>query len=301
MKTIHIPPDKNACVHLLFAAIGLRQVVCFKDGFFENISYDATRILQWIDANNVANLYFHDCQSLTIIPNGYKLTDLTSASFSRASIDIAGNTLLTYGSVRCVKLGGCQFTQRPIDLHLNLLIALGGHSDDGETFYLKKTWDNCTDDFEFDCRTGNGISSVGLTIHAILSCCALPNHTKCKLTYVALEISVQTVIQLVSQYRPLIVNESERTVIFEKTNSYSNHKLVLEHVPIDQNYLFTLCSFAAMLKFKLVIDNFEYDPCITEYLKSFISFDLDDTNSTILIDGATSFIHNQNDIHKLIC
>ncbi|CAF0895055.1 unnamed protein product [Rotaria sp. Silwood1] len=300
-KTIHIPSDKNVCVHLLFAAISLKQKVSFKDGFFDNICHDVTRILQWIDEYNIADLYFHNHQLLKIIPNDHKLTDLTSASFSRASIDIAGHTLLKYGIVSCVKLGGCQFTDRPIDLHLNLLVALGGHSDDGETFYLKKNWNNCNDEFEFDCRTKNGISSVGLTIHALLSCCALPSHIQCKLTYVALEISVQTVITLASQYRPMIVNDSERIIIFEKNHLYSKHDLVLEHVPIDQIYLFTMCSFAAMLQFKLIIDNFEYDQCITEYLKSFISITIDDTNQNAIVDGRTSFIHNHNDTHKLIC
>ncbi|CAF4621077.1 unnamed protein product, partial [Rotaria sp. Silwood2] len=301
IRTIHIPSDKNVCVHLLFAAIGLRQIVCFKDGFFENNCLDVTRILQWIDDYNIADIYFYNNQSLKIIPNKYKLTDLTSASFSRASIDIAGNTLLTYGIVRCIKLGGCQFTHRPIDGHLNLLVALGGYSDDGETFYLKKDWNNCNDDFEFDCRTKNGISSVGLTIHALLSCCALPNHIQCKLTYVALEISVQTVITLASQYRPMIVNHSERIIIFEKNHLYSNHDLVLEHIPIDQIYLFTMCSFAAMLQFKFIINNFEYDQCITEYLKSIMLININDTNQNIIIDGKTSFTHNQNDRHKLIC
>lgn len=300
-KAICIPPDKNVCVHLLFTAIILRQIVCFKNGFFENISYDVTRILQWIDEHNIAHLYFHNSQSLTIVPNGYQLIDLTTAAFSRASINIAGNILLTHGVVRCVKPGGCQFTYRPIDAHLSLLAALGGHSDNGETFHLKKDWNNSSDNFEFDCRTKTGISSVGLTIHAILSCCAFPNHIQCKLTSVALEMSVRTVITLVSQYRSITVIDSERVIIFEKVNSFTKQCLVLENLPIDQIYLFTVCSFAAMLRFKLIINNFEYDQCITEYLKSIMSVIIHDSNGSALFDGTTNVIHNQNDKHELIC
>ncbi|CAF3813439.1 unnamed protein product [Rotaria sordida] len=79
--------------------------------FFKNICLDVTRILQWIDEYNIADLYFN-------------YLNLTLAQFSRDSINIAGNTLLTYDIVRCVKLGGCQFTHHPIDLHHNLLVAL---------------------------------------------------------------------------------------------------------------------------------------------------------------------------------
>ncbi|CAF0968098.1 unnamed protein product [Rotaria sordida] len=85
-KTIHISSDKNVCVYLLFVVISLRQI-------------------------NIADLYFN-------------YLNLTLAQFSRGSINIAGNTLLTYDIVRCVKLGGCQFTHHPIDLHHNLLVAL---------------------------------------------------------------------------------------------------------------------------------------------------------------------------------
>ncbi|CAF3719435.1 unnamed protein product [Rotaria sordida] len=110
-KTIHISSDKNVCVYLLFAVISLRQIVCFKNGFFENICLDVTCISQWIDEYNIADLYFN-------------YLNLISVQFSRGSINIAGNTLLTYDIVRCVKLGGCQFTHYPIDLHHNLLVAL---------------------------------------------------------------------------------------------------------------------------------------------------------------------------------
>ncbi|CAF1416067.1 unnamed protein product [Adineta steineri] len=298
-KTIDIPTDKNVCVHLLFAAIGLRRNICFVNGFSKNLSYDVIRILQWIDDYNIANLHFSNHQSLTITPNEHKLIDLTTASFSRASIDIAGNILLTYGIVHCIELGGCQFTKRPIDRHLNLLVALGGYTDDGKIFYLKKDWKNSNDKFVFDCRTTNGISSVGVTIHAILSCCALPTHIQCKLTSIALELSVRTVIALITQYRPCVVIESERIIIFEKINEYSNHDLVLEHLPIDQIYLFTICSLATMLQFKIKINNFEYDQCITEYLKTLISITIDETNQHALFDGTTNFINDQ--YNKLIC
>jgi UDP-N-acetylglucosamine enolpyruvyl transferase len=301
IKTIRIPSEKNVCVHLLFAAVGLRRTVCFNDGFSENMGQDITRILQWIDEYNIANLYFDNNRTLTIIPNGYRLTDLTSASFSRASIGIAGNILLTYGTVRCIELGGCQFTNRPIDLHLNLLVALGGHTDDGETYQLKKDWNNCNEEFEFDCRTKNGISSVGVTIHAVVSCCALPAHIRCKLTYVTLESSVQTVIALATQYRPIVVSSSERIILFERHNQLPANDLILKHLPIDQIYLFTVCSLAAMLQFKLVISNFEYDQCITEYLKSIMSVIIDETSQNALFDGTDSFNHNQTVKHKLIC
>jgi len=304
MKIIDIPSDKNVCVHLLFAAIGLRQIVCFADGFSQNLGHDITRILQWIDEYNIVNLHFENFdnrRSLTMIPNGHILTDLTSASFSRASIDIAGNTLLTHGVVRCVELSGCQFTRRPIDLHLNLLVALGGQSDDGEIYHLKKDWNDNNNQFEFDCRTKNGISSVGVTIHAIISCCALPVHVQCKLTYVTLESSVKTVIALATQYRPIIVIDSERIIIFERHNQVSCHSLLLESLPIDQNYLFTMCSLAAMLQFKLVISNFQCDQCITKYLKSIMSVIIDDNSQSALFDGTTSFSNNRYDKHKLIC
>ena len=301
LKTIIIPPDKNVSVHVLFAAIGLRRIVDFADGFSGNFNQDTTRILQWIDEMNIAKLYFHNFQSLTIVPNEHRLTDLTSASFSRASIDIAGNTLLTFGYVRCMKLGGCQFTQRPIDLHFNLLRALGGVSEDGESFRLIKDWNSCKEDFQFDCQTKNGISSVGVTIHAVLSCCALPMHIRCKLTHVALEASVQTVITLATQYRSMIVIESDRQIIFERDQSCVNDRLVLEHLPIDQIYLFTICSFAAMLRFKIRITNFEYDQCVTDYLKSIMLVLVNDVEGNALFDGTTSFSNNQYDRHRLIC
>ena len=302
IRSISIPSDKNVCIHALFAAIGLRKTVSFGDGFSEDICHDVVRILQWIDDYNVANLYFHNHGSLRITPNEHKLVDLTTASFSRGSMSIAGNTLLTYGVVRCLKPGGCQFNPRPIDIHLQLLVALGGSSDDGKMFYLKKDWNKTSDDFEFDCRASNGTSSVGVTINAILSCCALPAHIRCRLNYVALEKSVQTVLILARQHRPILVNDSERTIIFDQNNGYLNDHLSLEHLAIDQTCLFTMCSLTAMFQYKLLVTNFEYDPCITEFLKTIMSVTMvDATNLTALFDGTTSFVNNQCERHKLIC
>lgn len=301
IRSLSIPSDKNVCIHTLFSAIGLRKMVSFGDGFSENICHDVMRILQWIDDYNVAHLYFHNHGSLKIIPNEHKLVDLTTASFSRGCMSISGNTLLTYGVVRCLKPGGCQFSQRPIDVHLQLLVALGGHSDDGETFYLRKDWNNTGDEFEFDCRASNGISSVGVTINAILSCCALPAHIRCRLSYVALEKSVQTVMALARQHRPILVDDSERIIIFDTNDRCSNDHLVLEHLPVDQTCLFTMCSLAAMLQYKLLITNFEYDPCITEFLKTIMSVTIDETNQTALFDGASCCINKQLGRYKLIC
>ena len=105
---------------------------------------DIQRILHWIDHYHVANLHFQTSdhhRTLIITPTDECLPDLTTASFSRASIGIGGSILLREGQVRCIDLGGCQFTKRPIDRHLDLLVALGGVTEDGEIYRLEKMFD----------------------------------------------------------------------------------------------------------------------------------------------------------------
>ena len=158
------------------------------------------------------------------------------------------------------------------------------------------------EEFQFDCRTKSGVASVGVTIHAILCCCVLPSNVECLLTSVTLELSVQIVMELARQTRSIIVNESKRTILFPKYSmSSKSTQLIIKHLPIDQNYLFTICSLAAMFRLKLFISNFEYDRCITEYLKSILSITMNDNQTTALIDGTRTFLHQAKDKHQLIC
>ena len=268
---------------------------------------DVQRILHWIDHYDVAHLHFQTIdhlRTLTISPTDEPLPDLTTASFSRASIDMAGSILLRNGQVRCVDLGGCQFTKRPIDRHIDLLVALGGQSDDdGEMYHLKKSWYDQDESFQFDCRTKSGVASVGVTIHAILSCCALPLNVECLLRSITLELSVQTVIELARQTRAMVIDAAERTILFPRSSDrpICSTKLVLKHLPIDQNYLFTICSIAAMFRLKLLVSNFEYDPCLSDFLKTILSISTDESQTSALIDGTTSFLHSANEKHQLIC
>lgn len=274
------------------------------DRFTSHQVQDVERILQWIDQYQVATLHFETSdhrRSLTISPTEQRLPDLTTASFSRASIDMAGSILLRDGQVRCIDLGGCQFTKRPIDRHLDLLVALGGYSDDGENYYLKTNWNDLDGFFQFDCRTKCGVPSVGVTIHAILSCCALPSTVECLLTSITLEWSVQSIIALARQTRPMIVDTVERTILFPRCSTpLLPTRLVLEQIPIDQIYLFTICCVASLFRLKLIISNFEYDSCIAEYLKSIVSLTVDENESTALVDG-TSFHHVPKNTHQVIC
>lgn len=308
MKTIEIPADKNVCVHLLFAAVALRRSVEIFDGFSQHKVQDIERILNWIDENDVAHLQFETFDQrriLTINPTDEPFPDLTTASFSRASIDLAGTILLRDGKVRCVELGGCQFTKRPIDRHVDLLVALGGRTDDDEIYHLNKFWFDDDDDetFEFDCRTKSGVPSVGVTIHAVLSCCALPSNVECRLNSIALELSVQKVIELAKQTRPIIVNSVERTIFFPRWSNKTDSptKLVVEHLPIDQIYLFTISSICAMFRLKVIVSNFETDRFLTEYLKTFVTITLNDDQTSALIDGTMSFIDSSNEKRRLIC
>jgi len=87
----------------------------------------------------------------------------------------------------------------------------------------------------------------------------------------------------------------------KNNNQCLNGSLILKHLLIDQIYLFNICFLAAMLQFTILITNFEYDQCITEYLKSTMTVTIDNCNHNALFDRTTSLINNQYDQHQLIC
>lgn len=290
-------------MNVLFASIGFRRPILFSKLIVNDVADDVTRIFSWIDKYHVADLDFrheNGHQSLKIEPNYECVIDLPTASFSRASIVMSGSLLLQQGYVRCVNIGGCQFTTRPIDLHLKLLIALGAKTNDDRIYRLEKRWHEGQQYFEYDCRSANGVSSVGVTVNAIVSCCMLPSNVRCKLTNIALEMSVQTVIQLARQYRQIDIIESNRTLMFERADGISPpDQLIVYHLPIDQNYLFTMCSLAAMLRFKLLVSNFEYDPWITEYLKKLMPVHIDSSKKHAMFDGTLGY--HDDEFQKLVC
>ncbi|CAF2389681.1 unnamed protein product [Rotaria sp. Silwood2] len=102
---------------------------------------NVVRILTWIDQFDHADILFqgnNDSQFLIIIPNKQNSIDLRTASFSRASIDLADSILLRQGSLNYTNAGGCQFTTCSVDRHLDLLVALGGESDDSQIYHLRR-------------------------------------------------------------------------------------------------------------------------------------------------------------------
>ena len=126
---IHVSGSKNAALPLIFASICTHGTSTFTN--VPNISdVDITfDILRGMGAcvSRVGSVATVDTTHLT-----YALPSEECVSKIRASTYLIGSCLARFGRAEIQRFGGCNFDNRPIDMHLSAALALGAEIDGNE-------------------------------------------------------------------------------------------------------------------------------------------------------------------------
>lgn len=156
---------KNSLVALIPAAIITKSIVKLENVMPIDDTYTLIRILKKL---NVDTLY--DDKSILYIDarniKNAKL-DFDDVRKMRASYYFMGALLSLYNKVSVAFPGGCDFGNRPIDLHLFAFSNLGIQYNEEKEIYFFEKKGNKNKEFTF------GKKSVGATVNAILASCKM--------------------------------------------------------------------------------------------------------------------------------
>lgn len=152
---VTVSGSKNASLPLIFATIIMHGTSVLDN--LPDISdvRVALRILESFGAKIVRDKdrVYINTESLE-----YKSPDISDTSLLRASTYLIGSMLVRFGKAPLMQFGGCNFDNRPIDMHIMAALALGARLD-GDTLVADKLYGS---DIRFDKI------SVGATVNALI-------------------------------------------------------------------------------------------------------------------------------------
>lgn len=200
---ISVGGAKNSLVALIPAAIITKSIVRLDNVKPIDDTYTLISILNKL---NVTTLY--DNKSCLYIDarkiRNVKL-DMEEMSMMRASYYFMGALLSLYSNVSVVGPGGCNFGERPIDLHLFAFSNLGISyvENSGVYFFDKGALKN--KEFTFEKK------SVGATINAILACCKVKGSVK--INNCSLEPEVDDLIAFLNKCGADVYRDNESIIV----------------------------------------------------------------------------------------
>jgi len=161
--SVNVVGDKVATVHLLIASLISPERTTIIN---PHLCGDVLTVLNWMTSNNIAEISTGN-GILEINPLQKPFFDLSEISKIRASVCLITPLALRSGKVILEKIGGCNFAERKIDLHLRLAEAFGIRIEqDKNKFYAVR--ERVPDRVVFNCATVYG-PSVGVTCHSLLA------------------------------------------------------------------------------------------------------------------------------------
>jgi len=200
---VSIGGAKNSLVALIPAAIITKSVVKLDNVKPIDDTYTLISILNKL---NVTTLY--DNKSCLYIDarkvKNVKL-DIKEMTLMRASYYFMGALLALYNDVKVVGPGGCNFGERPIDLHLFAFSNLGIDYTEEKGLYSLVKRKNINREFTFEKK------SVGATINAILASCKIKGSIR--INNCSLEPEVDDLITFLNKCGCNILRDKESIVI----------------------------------------------------------------------------------------
>lgn len=194
---------KNSLVALIPASIITKSIVKLTNVKPIDDTYNLIRILNYL---NVSTLY--DNKSCLYIDarkvKNIKL-DIKEMESMRASYYFMGALLALYNRVSVLGPGGCNFGQRPIDLHLYAFECLGVRCEEDGNLY------NFFKGAKREKEINFAKKSVGATVNAILASCKIKG--KIILNNCALEPEIDDLISFLNKCGCNIKREGESIVI----------------------------------------------------------------------------------------
>ena len=161
---ISVSGSKNAALPIIFACIltnGVSEIENLPDIGDVRVAIDIVRSFG-AEVEKRGSITYIDTRRLS-----YKEPDLELVKAIRASTYLLGSCMSRFGRCHISSFGGCNFSLRPIDLHINACVALGGRLE-GEMILC-------------DRPHGSVIllskASVGATVNSILLAAAADGET----------------------------------------------------------------------------------------------------------------------------
>ena len=212
---------KNSLVALIPAAIITKSIVKLENVKPIDDTYTLINILHKL---NVSTIY--DNKSCLYIDarkiKNVKL-DIEDVKKMRASYYFMGALLSLYNNVSIVGPGGCNFGERPIDLHLFAFDCLGvSYKEEGGLYTFNKNKKSIKE-FTFSKK------SVGATINAILASCKVKGCVK--INNCSLEPEVDDLINFLNKCGCKIVRK-EASVIIEGVSKLEgcNYRVMFDRI-----------------------------------------------------------------------
>lgn len=200
---VKIGGAKNSLVALIPASIITKSIVKLENVIPIDDTYTLIDILHKL---NVATLY--DNKSCLYIDarniKNIKL-DINEMAKMRASYYFMGALLSLYNNVSVIGPGGCNFGERPIDLHLFAFSSLGVSYKEENGLYSFNKNKVIKREFTFSKK------SVGATINAILASCRIKGSVK--INNCSLEPEVDDLINFLNKCGCNIVRVDESIII----------------------------------------------------------------------------------------
>ena len=162
--TVEVSGSKNAALPILFSTITTRGISVIRRVPDIGDVRVAISILESLGASviRIGDTLTVDTRSLH-----YRDPSPTLTSAIRASTYLLGASLSRFGLCRISSVGGCSFSDRPIDMHLHATLAFGGVRE-GDLISCSKL-SGCELDFP--------IKSVGATINSIIMAASAKGRT----------------------------------------------------------------------------------------------------------------------------
>lgn len=268
---------KNSLVALIPASIITKSIVKLTNVKPIEDTYTLLKILEKL---NVKTLY-DDRDSLYIDARDVKncKLDFEEVLKMRASYYFMGALLCLYKEVSVIGPGGCNFGERPIDLHLKAFESLGiNYSLKDSVYNFKKEGIN-------ERVINFSKKSVGATVNAILASCKTKN--KIVINNCAKEPEIDDLIHFLNMCGCNIERQNESIVIRKCSKIHGcEYKVMSDRIEAG-----TFMIIASLLSHHLVIKNVN-----TRHLKSVINV-LKEIGVNI-IEKDNSLIISKPDIYK---
>lgn len=160
-------------------------------------------------------------------------------------------------------IGGCNFTSRKIDRHIELIRALG--------IEIKKEESDCVafkthdvHDIIFDCATNFGIPSVGVTTHALIA--AMVFQGKMHLVNVAQEPAIESLVNYVRMATGKRISCGDNSITVESTRTTGIFLPCKLQVPCDLTIAFTFVALAMATKSTIMLIGPQFSKSLRELL-----------------------------------
>lgn len=204
---VSIGGAKNSLVALIPASIITKSIVKLENVMPIEDTYTLINILEKL---NVSVLY-DDKSILYIDARKIKNIKLDNEDMKkmRASYYFMGALLSLFNRIEAIGPGGCNFGNRPIDLHLFSFSNLGFKYNENNGVYSFFKCGKVVREFTFEKK------SVGATINAILASCRIRG--KIKINNCSLEPEVDDLINFLNKCGCSIFRENESIIIEGKS------------------------------------------------------------------------------------